>query len=213
MLTAAVGQVLPTYDGDHLAQLSPDRRIACLKVLLDLKGWVAPTPLERAEHEAIAAFLTERIEAGYSAATVYKYRAIIASFFAWAWREGYIGGDTLLELRAIVPPNGGGGRDQPHPYRPGELRELRRTLDRRWPRLQMRRPGAGRAAVAPIRRRGSRAIANARCARATRDLLARPDRIAMLAPGRSIGARQRHTAFHDQLTAIGPSPFDAAAQG
>jgi hypothetical protein len=31
---------------------------------------------------------------------------MILAFYAWAWREGHISGDTLLELRAIRPPNG-----------------------------------------------------------------------------------------------------------
>ena len=76
----------------------------------------------------------ERAHAGYSAATVYKYRAIIGAFFGRAWREGYITTDELLAVRAIGPRRGG-GRDQPCPYRPGELRELRRILVTRWPRV------------------------------------------------------------------------------
>jgi integrase len=60
---------------------------------------------------------------------------MILAFFGWAWREGYISGDTLLELRAIRPPSGSGARAQPEPYRPGELRELRRVLDKRWPQM------------------------------------------------------------------------------
>ena len=81
------------------------------------------------------AFLADHVDAGFSTGTVGKWRAMILACYAWMWREGHLSGDTLLELRAIAPPNGGGGRDQPHPYRPGELRELRRILDERWPRL------------------------------------------------------------------------------
>ena len=130
-----MSELLTAFDADHLVRLSLDRRNACLSVLRALERSLAPTPLERAASEAVAAFLTEHTGAGYSVGTLYKRRAMILGFYGWAWREGHISGDALLDLRAIRPPKGGGGRDQPHPYRQNEVRELRVILDRRWPRL------------------------------------------------------------------------------
>jgi integrase len=130
-----VTRLLSAFDAARLAAVSPERRSACLPLLRDLENWLAPTPLGAADADAVAAFLAERIDEGFSPATVRKWRAMILAFYAWAWREGRVSGDALLELRAIRPPNGSAARAKPQPYRPGELRELQRVLDRRWPRL------------------------------------------------------------------------------
>jgi integrase len=127
--------VLDDFDSQRLVSVSPGRRDAHLAILRDLGDRLAPTPLNAAEPQAVAQFLAERIDAGFSPATVRKWRAMILAFYAWCWRAGYVSGDQLLELRTIRPPSGSAARAQPEPYRPGELRELRRVLDERWPRL------------------------------------------------------------------------------
>jgi len=106
-----------------------------MAILRTLGDQLSPIPVEEAKPEAVASFLAQRIDEGFSPATVRKWRAMLLAFYAWAWREGHISGDTLLELRAIRPPSGSPRRAKPHPYRPGELRELRRALDLRWPKL------------------------------------------------------------------------------
>jgi hypothetical protein len=126
---------LNRFDAEHLATVSSARRAGHLAIISDLQDWLAPMPLDAPQADAIARFLADRARAGYSPGTVRKWRAMILAFYAWAWRERHISGDTLLELRAIRAPTGSGARAQPHPYRPGELRELRRGLDRRWPKL------------------------------------------------------------------------------
>jgi hypothetical protein len=59
----------------------------------------------------------------------------VLAFCAWAWRERQLSADTLLELRATRSPVATSGRMTPQPYRPGELRAMRATLDERWPKL------------------------------------------------------------------------------
>ena len=128
--------VLDRFDAEHLATVSSARRAGHRAILSDLEDWIAPVPLDAPEADAIAGFLADRVRTGYSPGTVRKWRAMILAFYAWAWRAGYISGDTLLMLRGIRPPTGSRRRAQPQPYRPSELRELRRVLDERWAKLQ-----------------------------------------------------------------------------
>ena len=127
--------LLGTFEANHLEAVCADRRAACLTLLRQLETWLAPTPLRVADSQVVAAFLAERIDAGFSPATVRKWRAMILAFYTWAWREGHISGDRLLELRTLRSPPGACAHAQPHPYRPADLRELRQVLDERWPRL------------------------------------------------------------------------------
>jgi hypothetical protein len=108
-----------------------------MAILRTLGDQLSPIPVEEAKPEAVARFLADRVEEGYSPSTVRKWRAMILAFYGWAWRAGHISGDTLLKLREVRQPNGSCTRAQPEPNRPGELRELR--LDQRWPRYEARR--------------------------------------------------------------------------
>jgi site-specific recombinase XerD len=127
--------LLVRYESDRLAGLSDDRRRASLRVLRELQACCDGADLARADAGTVRRLLGAWEAAGAYPNTARKWRAMILAFYGWAWREGYITGDVLLELRAVRPPIGSGARAQPHPYRPGELRELRRVLDRRWPKL------------------------------------------------------------------------------
>lgn len=120
------------YDAERLARLSADRRRATLGILGALS---ATCDFNHIDPQAIRAVMDAWAAAGQQPSTITKNRAIMLAFAAWAWREGHVSGDTLLELRAIGPPNGSAARPAPQPYRPAELRELRRILDERWPRL------------------------------------------------------------------------------
>jgi site-specific recombinase XerD len=127
--------LLARYESDRLAVLSDDRGRASLRVLRDLQARCDRADLARAEAGTVRRLLEAWEAAGAHPNTARKWRGMILAFYGWAWREGYITGDVLLELRAIRPPNGSYARAQPEPYRPGELRELRPVLDERWPRL------------------------------------------------------------------------------
>lgn len=124
--------LLARYDAERLAALSPDRRRATLRVLGELD---ATCGLRHIDAEAVRAVMDGWVAAGHGPATVRKARAIVLAFCAWAWRARQISADTLLELRAIRPPVAASGLVVPQPYRPGELRAMRRTLEERWPKL------------------------------------------------------------------------------
>jgi integrase len=126
------GELLAAYDRERLRSLSADRRCTAVRVLND---YASQPDAACSSSEALRAFLQAQAAAGYADGTVRKARAIVLAYAAWCWREGQVSGDQLLELRAVRPPIGSGARAQPKPYRLGELRELRRVLDLRWPRL------------------------------------------------------------------------------
>jgi integrase len=124
--------LLAAYDRERLRFLSADRRCTAVRVLND---YASQPDVACSNGEALRAFLHTQAAAGYADGTVRKARAIVLAYAAWAWREGHISADALLDLRTVRPPIGSHARAQPKPYRPGELRELRRALDERWPRL------------------------------------------------------------------------------
>lgn len=126
------GELLAAYDRERLRSLSADRRCTAVRVLND---YASQPDATCSSGEALRAFLQAQAAAGYADGTMRKARAIVLAYAAWCWREGQVSGDQLLELRAVRPPIGSGARAQPEPYRLGELRELRRVLDLRWPRL------------------------------------------------------------------------------
>jgi integrase len=115
--------------------VSDDRRSAQLKVLRQLERCVAPAPLLSADGEAVRAFLDGRRVTGASPNTLRKERAMILSFFTWAWRRGHVPAETLVSVRSVAPPPGSTGVARPNPYKRWEMQELWRTLDERWPRL------------------------------------------------------------------------------
>jgi integrase len=127
--------LIARYESERPATLSDDRRRGSLRVLRELQAWCDRADETLTEPNVLRSLLGAWEAAGAHPSTTRKQRAMILAFYAWAWREGHISGDTLLELRAIRLPSGTHARAQPHPYRPGELRELRRVLDRRWPKL------------------------------------------------------------------------------
>jgi integrase len=123
--------LLRRYDGVHLGALSRDRHQATVRVLGELD---AAFDLRDIDAESLRAAM-DGWAAVHSPATLRKARAIVLAFCSWAWREGEISAETLLELRSTRPPIATIGRAAPQPYRPGELRTLRATLDTRWPKL------------------------------------------------------------------------------
>jgi integrase len=60
---------------------------------------------------------------------------MVSSFYTWAWRQGLISAEGLLAIRSVPLPAGSIGVAQPKPYTRGEIQQLWRTLDERWPLL------------------------------------------------------------------------------
>ena len=132
---AAIDSLLDHYSESRLSTVSADRRLASLRVLDDLGGHIGSGGLCAIDRSRVEAFLIERAAAGEAPGTLRKKRAMIAAFSTWAYREGIIGAERLLDVRAARAPVGVSRSAAPQPYRPGELRELRARLDARWPKL------------------------------------------------------------------------------
>ena len=124
----SVRDCIASYDRDHLASLTADRRRAALRVLIGFADRIDGSRSLSAED--VRAFLDANLTDGYSAGTLRKHLAMLRTFFEWGYRYGHVDAQTLLAVRAMRPPVGSVARAQPQPYRPGELRELRRVLDR-----------------------------------------------------------------------------------
>jgi hypothetical protein len=128
-----VRDCIASYDRDRLASLTADRRRAALRVLIGFAERIDGSRSLRAED--VRAFLDTNLTDGYSAGTLRKHLAMLRTFFECGYRHGHVDAQTLLAVRAVRPPVGSVARAQPQPYRPGDLRELQRVLDDRWPRL------------------------------------------------------------------------------
>jgi site-specific recombinase XerD len=153
-----VDKTLARYDTDRLVTLSADRRSASLRVLDELRAATAGLSLASANAAAVRRVLDESASACYGPRTLRKHRAIMLAFFAWAYEERVIDAETLLAVRSIRPPVSTSAAAAAQPYRPGELRALRRTLDERWPKLAedevlkwLRRFRDGRSPYARVR--------------------------------------------------------------
>ncbi len=84
---------------------------------------------------SIEQYLESRLAAGAAPGTVRKERAMIVSFYQWAWRHGLVTADTLMSVRAVPVPPGSTGVARPKPYSSKEMHALWAVLDDRWPRL------------------------------------------------------------------------------
>ena len=134
-IVAAIDSLLDSYAVSRLAAVSADRRRASLQVLADLASHIGTDGLPAVDRTGVEAFLSERRVAGEAPGTLRKKRAIIAAFSGWAYDQGMIGAERLLDVRAARTPVGASRSAAPRPYLPGELRELRARLDARWPRF------------------------------------------------------------------------------
>jgi site-specific recombinase XerD len=113
----------------------PARRAAQSRLLTGFERSLSPRSLVDGTAHDLQAFLDGSIAEGLHPNTVRKWLVIARSFYAWLYRQGHIGAETLLAIREIRPPAGSSTRVQPRPYSGTQLTTLRTTLDARWPKL------------------------------------------------------------------------------
>src|SRR4051794_13574868 len=114
----------PTQEFVARSQVTPERRAAQAGTLQRLSCHLEGASVLDADAHALQAYLDARRAQGLAPNSVRKERAILLSFYTWAWREGDISAETLLSLRAVPAPTGSTGVAQPHPYKRWEIREL-----------------------------------------------------------------------------------------
>lgn len=129
-------ELLPSFQADHLAPLavSVARQRAQLRLIDTFQSWLAPSRLLAADGEQLTAFLAHRAAEGRCASTIRKERAMLLSFFSWAYGRRLISAEAQLSLRGTPTQAGSYSSARPRPYTRGELRRLRGLLDERWPR-------------------------------------------------------------------------------
>jgi integrase len=128
--------VVADFDADHLVTLSHDRRVASLAILGDLSVWLSLASLLRPSRRRRWRVPRRARRSRLRASDCPQVARMVLGFYSWCWRAGLVSADTLLMLRAVPSPIVSGARAEPRPYRPGELRDLRRVLDARWPKLR-----------------------------------------------------------------------------
>ena len=114
---------------------SPARAAAVARCIADLEVSCAPRSLDHLDASDLRAFLDAKLAAGFHPNTCRKWWVMARSLATWMYAQGAISADTLLAIRAVRPPQGSSKRPQPHPYRRGEIADLRALLDERWPRM------------------------------------------------------------------------------
>lgn len=103
VLVLALSFVEP-FDAAHLSALSPDRRLACLRLLRNFDPWLSAAAPTLGDAEALRWFLKRQLDDGYSAATVRKHLAMIRVFFDWGYEHQRVDAATLLAVRAVRLP-------------------------------------------------------------------------------------------------------------
>lgn len=129
-------EVLQSFQADHLAPrgVSLDRQRAQLRLIDNFQSWLAPSPLLATDGAQLTAFLAHRAGEGRRARTIRKERAMLLSFFSWAYAHSLISAGAQVSLRATPTPTGSCSTARPRPYTRSELKGLRALLDARWPR-------------------------------------------------------------------------------
>jgi site-specific recombinase XerD len=130
-------EVISSFCSEHLdaREISRDRQRAQLRLIERFREWLDPRNLLAADGELLAAFLVDREDAGMGANTIRKERAMLLSFFSWAYHRGLISAEAQLSLRSTPTPAGSCSSTRPKPYTRQEIKRLSAQLDTRWPRL------------------------------------------------------------------------------
>ena len=130
--------VLASFQSDHLTArgISDDRQRAQLRVIQLFLAGLAPSGLSAADGDALVTFMTRRAAAGAGGNTIRKERAMLLSFFSWAYARRLISAEAQLSLRATPTPISSCATSRPRPYTRSDLKRLSARLDVRWPRLE-----------------------------------------------------------------------------
>ena len=125
----------PSVTAAYLARtaLSDDRSAAYRRLLGEIESALGSMPVE--DIGALTAFLDAKRASGLAPTTIRRNVGMLRVFYRWAYEQGRVSADTDLAVLAIKPPPGSSRRAQPKPYGRTEVRQVRATLDERWPKL------------------------------------------------------------------------------
>jgi integrase len=127
--------LLLTFQSDLAARcISEARQRAQLRTVELFQSRLAPLDLLAADGDLMAMFLAGRAAEGAGASTIRKERAMLLSFFSWAYGRRLISAEAAMSLRATPAPVGSCSAARPRPYTRHEMKRLRGLLDARWPR-------------------------------------------------------------------------------